>query len=45
MQSKKPYEAPVVKELGSLHQLTQLIQKHDNHTPDGFAYNGIILTS
>lgn len=42
---KKPYEAPVVRVVGSLHELTLIIQKHNNNTPDGFAYNGTILTS
>jgi hypothetical protein len=45
MEPKKPYAAPAVKELGSLHQLTQLIQKQSTNTPDGYAYNGTILTS
>lgn len=42
---KKAYQAPVISMVGSLHELTLLIQKHDNNTPDGFAFNGIILTS
>ena len=43
--SKKAYQAPTIERVGSLHELTQVIQKHDNNTPDGFAYNGTILTS
>ncbi len=42
---KKAYQAPVIHTVGSLHQLTQIINKNDNNTPDGFAYHGIILTS
>ena len=42
---KKPYEAPVVRVVGSLQELTLLIQKQNNNTPDGFAYHGTILTS
>ena len=42
---KKPYEAPVVRVVGSLQELTLLIQKHNNNVPDGYAYNGTILTS
>lgn len=42
---KKAYEAPVVRAVGSLSELTLLIQKHNNNTPDGYAYNGVILTS
>lgn len=41
----KAYEAPVVRVVGHLHELTQLINKNDNNTPDGYAYHGIILTS
>ncbi len=43
--SNKPYEAPAIRVVGSLQELTLLIQKHNNNTPDGFAYNGTILTS
>jgi hypothetical protein len=43
--SKKAYKAPVIHVVGSLHELTLVIQKQDNNTPDGFAYHGIILTS
>jgi hypothetical protein len=43
--SKKAYQAPVVRVVGSLHDLTLLTQKQDNNTPDGFAFHGIILTS
>jgi hypothetical protein len=42
---KKAYEAPAIELVGSLHELTQLTQKQDNNTPDGFAFHGIILTS
>jgi hypothetical protein len=43
--SRKAYQAPVVRVVGSLHDLTLLTQKQDNNTPDGFAFHGIILTS
>ena len=42
---KKPYEAPVVRVVGSLQELTLVIQKHTTNTPDGFSFNGTILTS
>jgi len=42
---KRPYEAPTVRVVGSLQELTLVIQKHNNNTPDGYAYNGTILTS
>jgi hypothetical protein len=42
---KRAYEAPMVRIVGSLDELTHLTQKQDNNTPDGFAYHGIILTS
>ena len=42
---KKAYEAPVVHVVGSLQDLTLVIQKHDNNRPDGYAFNGTILTS
>lgn len=42
---RKTYEAPMVRIVGSLEELTLLTQKQDNNTPDGFAYHGIILTS
>lgn len=42
---KKVYEAPVIRIVGSLHDLTLLIQKQDNNHPDGYAFHGIILTS
>ena len=37
---KKAYEAPVVRAVGSLQDLTLLIQKQDNNRPDGFAFTG-----
>ena len=43
--TKKAYEAPTVRVVGSLGELTLLIQKQNNNTPDGYAYHGIILTS
>ena len=43
--SKKAYQAPVIRAVGSLQELTLLTQKQDNNTPDGFAFHGIILTS
>lgn len=42
---KKAYEAPVVRAVGSLRDLTLLIQKQNNNHPDGYAYHGTILTS
>jgi hypothetical protein len=42
---KRAYEAPIVRIVGSLDELTRLTQKQDNNTPDGFAYHGVILTS
>jgi hypothetical protein len=43
--SKKAYEAPVIRCVGSLRELTLVIQKNNNNTPDGYAYHGITLTS
>jgi hypothetical protein len=43
--STKAYQAPVIRVVGSLHDLTLLTQKHNNNTPDGFAYYGVTLTS
>lgn len=43
--SKKAYQTPVIRAVGSLQELTLLTQKQDNNTPDGFAFHGIILTS
>lgn len=42
---KKAYEAPVIRTVGSLHELTLLIQKQDNNRPDGYAFHGTVLTS
>jgi hypothetical protein len=42
---KKPYETPVVRVVGSLQELTLIINKNDNNTPDGYAFHSIILTS
>lgn len=42
---KKAYQAPVIRRVGSLHELTQVINKNDNNTPDGYAYHHITLTS
>jgi hypothetical protein len=42
---KKAYEAPVIRMVGSLHDLTLMRMKTDNRTPDGISFNGIILTS
>lgn len=43
------YEPPTITEIASVHELTltpkPVIQKHDNNTPDGYEYNGTILTS
>jgi hypothetical protein len=41
---KKEYQPPVVRVVGSLHQLT-LTAKNLNNTPDGFTFGGHILTS
>ena len=43
--TKKVYEAPTVCVVGSLGELTLVIQKQDNNTPDGYAYHGTTLTS
>jgi hypothetical protein len=43
--NRRPYEAPAVKVLGSLHELTLVIPKHTTSTPDGFSFNGVVLTS
>jgi hypothetical protein len=42
---KKAYEAPVIRAVGSLHELTLVIQKQDNNRPDGYAFHGTVLTS
>jgi hypothetical protein len=42
---KSAYVAPAIKPVGSLHQLTLLTPKHTTNTPDGFSFNGAILTS
>lgn len=42
---KKAYQAPTITPVGSLHQLTQIINKNNNNTPDGYAYHGVTLTS
>lgn len=42
---KKDYQAPVVRVVGSLHQLTLFTPKGTTSTPDGFSFNGQILTS
>jgi hypothetical protein len=41
---KKDYEPPVVQVIGSLAQLT-LTAKNLNNKPDGFSFEGTILTS
>lgn len=43
--SNKPYEAPAIRVVGSLQELTLVIQKQDNNAPDGFAFHGTTLTS
>ena len=43
--SKKAYEAPAIRTVGSLRDLTLLIQKQNNNGADGYAYHGTILTS
>jgi hypothetical protein len=35
----------MVRIVGSLSELTLLIQKQNNNTPDGYAYHGVVLTS
>ncbi|MGZ4172568.1 MAG: hypothetical protein ACXVRN_14495 [Solirubrobacteraceae bacterium] len=42
---KKPYDAPAVRVVGSLHELTLVTAKNTTNTPDGFSFNGTILTS
>jgi hypothetical protein len=42
---KKAYQSPVVRVVGSLQELTLIIQKHNNNTPDGYEYYGTLLTS
>ncbi len=37
--------APTVDVIGGLEELTLITPKGDTHTPDGFKYHGIILTS
>lgn len=42
------YEPPAITEIADVHELTLTrarIIKHDNHTPDGYEYSGVILTS
>lgn len=41
---KKPYEAPEVKVVGSLQELT-LRAKDTTRTPDGLTYHGVVLTT
>jgi len=43
--SKVEYEAPAITDIASVHELTLTIAKHNTNTPDGYSYNGIILTS
>lgn len=42
---KKAYEAPVIRTVGSLRELTLVIQKQNNNAADGYAYHGTTLTS
>jgi hypothetical protein len=42
---KREYQAPVVRLVGSLDELTLLVPKNTNNHPDGFSLNGTILTS
>jgi len=42
--AKREYQAPVVRVVGSLRDLT-LTAKNTNNTPDGFTFHGTILTS
>jgi hypothetical protein len=42
---KKSYEAPAVRVVGSLHELTLIVAKNTTNTPDGFSFNGTVLTS
>lgn len=41
---KKEYQAPMVRVVGSLQDLT-LTAKNTNNTPDGFTFHGTVLTS
>ncbi len=45
MAQKKTYSPPSIKVEGKLEELTLLIPKHTNHTPDGYSFGGIVLTS
>lgn len=42
---KKPYEAPAVHVVGSLQELTLVTAKNSTNTPDGFSFQGVLLTS
>jgi hypothetical protein len=43
--AKKTYQAPVIRLVGSLRDLTQLAPKNTTTTPDGFTFQGVSLTS
>jgi hypothetical protein len=43
--SDETYEAPTIEVIGSVEELTQVTRKYRTHTPDGYSYTGIILTS
>jgi len=42
---RKPYEAPVLRVVGTIQQLTLITGKNSNNTADGFSYQGAALTS
>jgi hypothetical protein len=42
--AKREYQAPTVRVVGSLRDLT-LAAKNTNNVPDGFTFHGVILTS
>lgn len=42
---RKPYEAPVVRVVGSVQELTLVVNKNSNNQADGFAFQGAALTS
>lgn len=45
MDERAPYESPTITEIAGVHELTLAAEKHDQNTPDGFEFAGIILTS
>ncbi len=39
------YEAPTIGVIGSVDELTETVPKYTTNTPDGFSFNGQLLTS